>query len=125
MVIYTKTYDLLSWLLPKSEAFPKQYRHTLTDRLLGSLFDFTEAIYAARVYRDSTRLRYLRVADSSLSKLRLYLRLTHKFQWINDGQYHHVSVMVDEVGRFARWLDCNDVKISKKCLILILQISNL
>jgi hypothetical protein len=34
-----------------------------------------------------------------LTKLRLYLRLAHRWQWLNDGQYEHVSRMVAEVGK--------------------------
>jgi len=47
----------------------------------------------------STRQRYLRQADAALNKLRLYLRLAHRWHWLNDGQYQHVSSMVAELGR--------------------------
>ena len=30
MTILTRTFDLLAWLLPKGESFPKAYRHTVT-----------------------------------------------------------------------------------------------
>ena len=34
-----------------------------------------------------------------MNKLRLYLRLAHRWRWLSDGQYEHVSRMVAEVGR--------------------------
>ena len=29
----------------------------------------------------------------------MYLRLSHQWHWLSDGQYKHVSTMVAEVGR--------------------------
>ncbi len=40
----------------------------------------------------------MRLADAELDKVRLYLRLVVRWQWISDGQYRHVSKMVKEVG---------------------------
>ena len=52
-----------------------------------------------------TRKKHLHIADAHLNKLRLYLRLAHHWQWFNDGQYRHVSVMVAEIGRLlGGWL---------------------
>ncbi|MBK9315397.1 MAG: hypothetical protein IPM55_14315 [Acidobacteria bacterium] len=47
MIILTKTFDLLAWLLPKSEKFPKVYRFTITQRLMNSALDFQESLFAA------------------------------------------------------------------------------
>lgn len=99
MVIFTRTYDLLKWLLPKLERFPKLYRGTITQRLMGSALDFQEALFDAQSYTGSIRLRHLHQADSHLNKLRLYLRLAHEWGWLSPGQYEHVSRMVSEVGR--------------------------
>ena len=36
---------------------------------------------------------------------RLYLRLAHRWRWLNDGQYEHVSRLVAEIGRLlGGWL---------------------
>ena len=99
MVIYTRTYDLLRWLLPKSERFPKLYRSTVTQRLMDAALDFQESLLLAQAYRDKIRLRHLREADAHLSKVRLYLRLAHEWGWLSPGQYGHVSQMVAEIGR--------------------------
>lgn len=99
MVIFTRTYDLLQWLLPKSERFPRVYRSTVTQRLMDAALDLQEALLEAHVYRDKIRLRHLRQADAHLSKVRLYLRLAHDWQWLSPGQYEHVSRMVAEIGR--------------------------
>ncbi len=99
MIILTRTYDLLRWLLPKSARFPKLYRGTVTQRLMDAALDFQEALLLAQAYRDKIRLRHLRAADAHLSQVRLYLRLVHAWGWLSPGQYEHVSRMVAEIGR--------------------------
>lgn len=101
----TRTYDLLAWLLPKAESFPKLYRWTVVQRLVDAALDFQEALFDAQSQGGSTRQRHLRQADSALNKVRLYLRLAHRWKWLSDGQYRHVSAMVAEVGRLlGGWL---------------------
>ena len=105
LIILTRTFDLLAWLLPRAEGFPKVHRFTVTQRLLNAALDFQEALFDANSQGGTTRQKYLRTADSHLNKLRLYLRLAHHWKWINDGQYRHVSVMVAEIGSLlGGWL---------------------
>ena len=99
MIILTRTFDLLTWLLPKLERFPQLYRLTVTQRMLDAALDFQEALFEAQSQGGSTRQKHLRQADAALNKLRLYLRLAHHWHWLNDGQYRHVSAMVAELGR--------------------------
>lgn len=99
MIILTRTFDLLAWLFPKLEHFPKPYRLTITQRMMDAALDFQEALFEAQSQGGSTRDRHLRQADAALNKLRVYLRLAHHWHWLNDGQYRHVSIMVAELGR--------------------------
>jgi 23S rRNA-intervening sequence protein len=99
MIILTRTFDLLAWLLPKLERFPRLYRQTVMQRLMDAALDFQETLFEAQSQGGSTRQRHLRQADAALNKLRLYLRLAHHWHWLNDGQYQHVSAMVAELGR--------------------------
>lgn len=99
MVIFTRTYDLLEWLMPKLERFPRAQRRAVTRRLMDAALDFHEALHDARSQGGSTRKKHLRQADAALDKLRTYLRLAHHWRWLSDGQYAHVSRMVAELGR--------------------------
>ena len=100
MVLFTRTYDLLQWLMPRTEAFPKPQRFVVTRRLQDAALDFQELIVEANTAAPGReRLGKQREADAALRKLRLYLRLAHRWQWLNDGQYEHVSRMVAEVGK--------------------------
>ena len=105
MVILTRAFDLLDWLLPRSEKFPKSYRNTVTQRMMDAALDFQEALFDAQSRRGDERLSRLLDADACLNKLRLYLRLAHHWQWLNNGQYKHVSQMTAEAGRLlGGWL---------------------
>lgn len=99
LVIFTQTYDLLTWLLPQCERFPKSQRFVVTQRLHAAVLDFQEAIFDANAGSGAQRLQHLQAADAHLNKLRLYLRLARQWEWLSSGQYEHASRMVAEVGR--------------------------
>jgi four helix bundle protein len=99
MPIFSRTFDLLAWLLPATNHFPRAHRHSLTSRLLHATFDLRERLEEANIHRGSQRLEHLRKADASLATVRMYLRLAHQLTWLSVGQYQHVSSMVVEVGR--------------------------
>ena len=105
LLILARTYDLLAWLLPKAETFPRLYRHSVVERLTGAALDLQECLFEAQSQGGSTRQKHLRSADAALNKVRLYLRLAHAWHWLNPGQYRHVSAMVAEIGRLlGGWL---------------------
>lgn len=99
MIILARTFDLLVWLGPRTERFPKNFRHTITQRLMDTTLDFQETLFHALHQGGTTRQKHLRTADAHLDLLRFYLRLVHQLRWLNDGQYRHVSEMVAEIGR--------------------------
>lgn len=99
MPIFSKTYDLLTWLLPMTNHFPRAHRHTFTQRLLDAAFDLRERLEEANAVRGAARQAKLQEADVALAKLRLYLRLAERWHWLNPGQYQHVAAMLTEIGR--------------------------
>jgi four helix bundle protein len=105
MPIFTRTFDFLAWLLPMTNHFPRAHRHTFTQRLLNAAFDFSEHIEEANLRRGQARQVKLAQADEALAKVRHYLRLAARWQWLSAGQYQHVAVMVAEIGRLlGGWL---------------------
>lgn len=99
MVILTRTFDLLSWLLPHCEKFPKAQRYLVVQRLGDAALNFQEALFHANAQRGEARLAHLREADAHLTTLRLYVRLAYQWRWFKDGQYEHISKMIEEIGR--------------------------
>ncbi len=99
LVIYSRLFDLMHWLLPKSEGFPGTYRNTVTRRLMDAVLDLNEYLIEAGSNSGRRRQALLQEADARLQKLRVYLRLVHQWGWLSGGQYLHVSRMVEEIGR--------------------------
>lgn len=95
--IFTRTYDLLCWLIPMTVKFPRQQRFVLATAVQQKVLLFQERLIEAG--RDPEPAPILRSADTELQKLRLYLRLCHDLKLLNIGQYEHVTRMVSEVGR--------------------------
>ncbi|MDZ4768729.1 MAG: diversity-generating retroelement protein Avd [Chloroflexota bacterium] len=111
MVIFPRTFDLVSWLVPKADGFPKAHRFVITKRLLDALLDFQETIIHANAQRGDARLAHLRDADAHLTILRVCLRYVYLWKWIDSGKYEHVSRMVEEIGRLlGGWIKRSQVK---------------
>lgn len=99
LVIFTRTYDFVTWILPMTEKFPKSQRFIVTQRLQNSVLNFQEALIEVNSMRGTRRMEKLYFADAELRKTRLYLRLCVKWKWLTPGQYKHASKMVAEIGR--------------------------
>lgn len=98
MVIFTRTYDFISWLIPRTMNFPRNQRFVVTKRLQDAALNFQEYLIEANRKHGRSRLERLNVADAALDKVRLYLRLAFRWEWLSEGQYMHVSKMIKEIG---------------------------
>ncbi|MDY0020305.1 MAG: diversity-generating retroelement protein Avd [Anaerolineae bacterium] len=105
MVIFTRTFDFLSWLLPMTNNFPRAQRHTFTRRFLDAAFDLRERLEVANLRKGAARREQLHYADEALACVRVYLRLALHWEWLTIGQYQHAAGMVAEIGRLlGGWL---------------------
>jgi len=95
--IFTRTYDLLRWLIPQTVKFPRHQRFVLAEALTKTAFRFQEEIIDASFSKNP--LGILEQADSTLTKLRFYLRLSRDLKLFSLGQYEHISRIVTEIGR--------------------------
>lgn len=103
--IFSRTFDLLTWLIPRAAQFPRVYRFSLGERLARQALDFQESLVAAGLKRMPERTALLKQADVQLSQLRLLLRLCKEMECISLAQYEHVSRLVVEIGRLlGGWL---------------------
>ncbi len=115
LLVFSRTFDLLAWLLPKSERFPRIYRHTLTQRINDAALDLQEQLSIAQSSRGELRACHLLVASNKLDVLRVHLRLAHAWRWLNDGQYEHVSRMIAEIGRLlGGWINQTHAQLAKE-----------
>ena len=105
MPLFTRAFDFVSWVIPRTMSFPRSQRFVVTGRLQAAVLDFYERIIEANEFHGSARLERLHQADIALNKVRLYLRLSARWEWLSAGQYEHVSQMVAELGRLlGGWL---------------------
>lgn len=95
--IFSKTSELLEWLLPATMKFPKSQRFVLAKRVQDAAFNFYEAITAAALVANPRP--QLEQADIELQRLRLYLRLSRQQLCLSPGQYEHAARMVVEIGK--------------------------
>ena len=97
--IFTKTYDLLVWLVPATTKFPREHRFVMAKAVQETALQFHERLIEAGLAQDKARQRALAQADVDLTKLRFYLRLCQDLGVITPRQYRHVAEIVTEVGR--------------------------
>jgi hypothetical protein len=88
--IFTKTYDLLLWLIPATQKFPKDQRFVLAKRIQDTIFDFQEALIAAGM--NIEKAQNLQSADVLLRQLQVYTALGHKLRFFRDGKAQFVTV---------------------------------
>lgn len=96
--IFVKTYDFLLWLIPLTLKFPRSQRFLLAERLSKMALDFYDAILEA-VMEPGRQDELLDEADRLLTKIRLYVRLSHDLKCISLGQLEHAARLMDEIGR--------------------------
>lgn len=97
--IFSKTYDLLTWLVPATTKFPREHRFVMAHKVQETALQFQEHLIEAGLYRGKARERSLARADVVLTKLRFYIRLSKDLHLLTPRQYKHVAQMVAEVGR--------------------------
>ena len=104
--ILTVLHELLAWSIDRCQDFPKSYRTTLTDRIIGLSLDAVEraleATYSPLGPAKKTALLNLNII---LEKLRFLWRIVHERRFFSAQQHQFVCLKIDEVGRMAgAWL---------------------
>lgn len=103
--LFAKTYDLLTYLLPAVEKFPRSQRASLGRRLQEVSLGFLDLLLTARKTPPAARGAVLVQADIELDRLRYTVRLCHSLALFTDKQYRHLSGLLAEVGRLlGSWL---------------------
>jgi hypothetical protein len=112
--LFVKTYDLLYYLIPVTQGFPRSQRFVLAKRIQDAALDFYEGLLEARKVDLETRAGVLRHADVDLEKLRLHLRLSMELEFLKFNQYEHASKFVVEIGRMLHaWRKGTDEKLQR------------
>ncbi len=97
--LFVRTHDLVLWMIPHVQKFPRIHRFGLGERVQRLLLDFQDSLVAAGKTKSQTRREHLEAADIKLEQLRGWIRISRELDLFTVPQYEHVSRLVSEVGR--------------------------
>jgi len=97
LIIFEKIYELILWLYPTVNKFPKSQRFVLGQRIEDTILEILEGIIEANQERDKTI--YLKRTSVELDKLRILIRLSKDLKFISIRQYQFVSEKINEIGK--------------------------
>lgn len=92
----TRTYDLLLYIIPQLEKFPKSQRYLLGERIETLLLDIMDLIIRAVYTKNKTS--FLREANLQIEKLRYLIRLVKDLKYLSIKRYEYVSKCLNEIG---------------------------
>jgi hypothetical protein len=96
-------HELLLWVIPQLDKFPRSRRFTLGERLEGGLLDVLELLVEAAYTRNKEAP--LRRANLRLEVVRHLWRLAYELKAIATRQYEHGAKLIDDLGRqIGGWL---------------------
>lgn len=96
-------HELLLWLIPQLDKFPRSRRFTLGERIEAGLLAVLELLVEAAYTRNKESP--LRRANLRLEVVRHVWRLAHELKVIATRQYEHGAKLIDELGRqIGGWL---------------------
>ncbi len=96
-------HDLLLWLIPQLDKFPRSRRFTLGERLETGLLDVLESLVDAAYSRNKETS--LKRANLRLEMVRHLWRLAHELKVMATRQYEHGAKLLDDLGRqIGGWL---------------------
>lgn len=96
-------HELLLWLVPQLDKFPRSRRFTLGERIEAGLLEVLELLVVAAYQRN--REASLRRANVRLEVVRHLWRLAHELKVMATRQYEHGARLIDDLGRqIGGWL---------------------
>jgi hypothetical protein len=98
--ILEKTYELILWLYPTVNKFPKSQRFVLGQRIENTVFKIVESIIGIRVaINNEEKLTQLQNISVEMDKLRMLIRLSKDLRFIKTSQYVFAAKIINEMGK--------------------------
>jgi len=97
LVIFQKVYDLILWMYPLINKFPKKQRFVLGQQIENTILEILKGIIEANQERD--KLAYLKKISVELDKLRILVRLSKDLRFISIRQYSFAAEKINEIGK--------------------------
>ena len=97
VTVVPKVYDLVLWLIPRINEFPRAQRFVLGERIETTALDLLDILVEAQYSQD--KLELLSRANLALARLRHLLRLANDLHFLGVRRFEFVSEHVEEIGR--------------------------
>lgn len=97
LAIFEKTYELILWLYPTVNKFPKSQRFVLGQQIENTILEILKGIIEANQERN--KLAYLKKISVELDKLRILVRLSKDLRFISIRQYSFAAEKINEIGK--------------------------
>lgn len=106
LAIFQKTYDLILWIYPTVNKFPKSQRFVLGQQIENAILKILQGIIEAN--QERSKISYLKQVSVELDKLRILIRLSKDLKFISIRQYGFVAEKVNEIGKMlGGWIKNN------------------
>lgn len=92
-------HDLLAWIIPQLDKFPRVRRFTLGERIESGLLEVLERLIEAAYSRAPTKTDALQRANLRLDVVRHLWRVSHALKSLPTKQYAHGASLLEELGR--------------------------
>lgn len=97
LIIFQKVYDLILWMYPLINKFPKKQRFVLGQQLENTLLEILKGIIQANQERN--KLGTLKQVSVDLDKFRILYRLAKDLRFMSVRQYQFGAEKINEVGK--------------------------
>ena len=95
--IFQKLYDVILWIYPMVNKFPKSQRFVLGQRIENSALELLRLVIKANAAREKKPI--LKEFSVELDQFRILMRLSKDLKFMSIGQYEYVSKLINETGR--------------------------
>lgn len=95
--IFEKTYELILWIYPAVNRFPKTQRFVLGQQVENTVLNLLKLIIQANAERN--KLPYLKQTSIELDKLRILIRLCKDLRFLSIKQYEFAVSKINEIGK--------------------------
>jgi len=103
LIIFQKTYDLILWIFPMINRFPKKQRFVLGQQIENELLEIIKDIILANNERNKTEI--LKRISVRLDTLRILIRLAKDLKFLSIKQYENAAVKMNEIGKLlSGWM---------------------
>lgn len=109
--IIQKTFDMLLWLIPKIDQFPRKQKYLLGERIERTALDFMSSLHTAK-YDTSRKKSSLLEAHVTFEQFKTLVRLAVGLQLLTVQKYEILSQFIAEIGRMlGGWMKSVDENI--------------